>query len=221
MVYDGRKDRGSRPIRSLSQAWLRGQLIFAMEGAKPKVLGENWLGVQIQANVGGSFHEAEGGRMSSEHEIDFSTLTPAEFMRGEDDQETSALRALLEAARTYIRSQNWCPEIAAEYLGLGFGGVLGVFLFRFSRPVQGTDECLWVIEGDLPSAYLVTEQATDPFSALRIYCGLMSDWVEAVRTGKPIETCIPTGVPATKENADLLADRIQFVQQKILPEGSL
>lgn len=47
----------------------------------------------------------------------------------------------------------------------------------------GTPGALWVVAGDLPSAYLVTDAAptATATAALAIYCSLMQDWVEAVR----------------------------------------
>jgi hypothetical protein len=45
----------------------------------------------------------------------------------------------------------------------------------------------------------------------------MSLWVDAVRAGKqPGDDIIPVNGPATRENAELLAQRLQFIQARLV-----
>jgi hypothetical protein len=44
----------------------------------------------------------------------------------------------------------------------------------------------------------------------------MHEWVEAVRTGRPVENVIPVNVPPTVEWATELKTRLEFLQDKIL-----
>ena len=47
------------------------------------------------------------------------------------------------------------------------GGVVAVFLFRIDGPPE-VDPLLWVVVGDLPTAYLVTDDAPSPAIALDV-----------------------------------------------------
>ena len=151
--------------------------------------------------------------------MDTSVLIPETKIQGEDQEETQELKSMLQEAKEYIESFNWTPKISQAYMGIGLGGVIGVFLFKFAHAIKGTeDEYLWVIVGDIPSAYLVTEEAPGPVQALEIYCELMNDWAEAVTNNSSLEEVFPVKAPATKEHAEMLFSRITFIREKIIPE---
>jgi hypothetical protein len=148
-------------------------------------------------------------------QIHWSKLHPTTQIRGEDDDETKELQAALEEARCYLTSFPWCTCIEEEFFGFGIGGVVAVFLFRI-RPAGAVDPWLWVIVGDLPSAYLVTDRATSPARALEVYCELMEEWIRAVRQGNLSDT-FPVVADPTGENADLLEKRVTFLRTQIIP----
>ena len=150
-------------------------------------------------------------------EPDFNTLVPTTRMQGESRRETKELRSMLAKAREYISSFNWCPDIAETYLGIGIGGVVAVFLFQFTQKINGTDGTLWVVVGDVPSAYMVTDQAPDARAALGVYCDLMEAWAKAVIEGKPTSNAYPVEAEPTTENAASLLSRIEFLRGRILP----
>lgn len=143
-------------------------------------------------------------------------LTPIDAMTGDDEQETTELRELLDAARTYIRGQKWCHSTKGEYFGLGIGGVVGVFLFELAVD-PGVDELLWVVCGDLPSAHIVTDCAPTPTAALEVYCDLMDAWIDAARKGLSLAEAFPVPVDANHENAALLEKRIVFLRREVIP----
>lgn len=149
--------------------------------------------------------------------VDLKQLTSAEFISGEDQAETLLLQDMLHRAELYLKSFTWCPRIVERYLGYGVGGVVGVFLFRLESKVKGTDDWLWVIEGDLPSAYLVTDEAPDPMSALAVYCDLMGAWAHAVLNGTRLDVVFPVLAPPTSEFANMLLSRVGFIREKLLP----
>jgi len=151
--------------------------------------------------------------------VELGAVRAIREMRGEDDAETDELRQMLHEAREYIDGFPWCAAIEEELFGLGIGGVIGVFLFRI-RPVGAVDEWLWVIVGDLPHAYLVTDRASSPTRALEVYCELMEDWIRAVRQGDDLRMVFPVMAPPTSMNADLLERRIAFLRNEIIPSCS-
>jgi hypothetical protein len=148
--------------------------------------------------------------------VAFKLLTTAEAIVGENESETNLLREMLHSAEAYLRSFKWCPGIAERFLGFGVGGIVAVFLFRMPKKV-GADDLLWVIDGDLPSAYLVTDKAPDPAAALSVYAGLMEDWARAVLDGSPLEALFPVAAPATSEHANMLLTRVQYLRDSIIP----
>jgi hypothetical protein len=149
--------------------------------------------------------------------IEPSKLTPAQNILGEDAAETAALQEMLARAEKYLRSFRWCPQIAERYLAFGVGGVLALFLFKLEHAVNGTDQWLWVVEGDLPSAYFVVDEARDASSALSVYCDMMEEWAQAVESNKPLGELFPVSAAPTMENAALLQNRIAFIRERILP----
>jgi hypothetical protein len=77
---------------------------------------------------------------------------------------------------------------------------------------------LWIVVGDLPSAYLVVVPPDSPQSALERYCSLMEEWVAAVRIGGELSDVFPVRADPTIENATMLAERIAFLRREIIPD---
>ncbi len=148
--------------------------------------------------------------------VDMRTVQATVEMAGEDEKETELLRAALVEARGYLEGFEWCRGIDEEYFGLGVGGVVAVFLFRI-EPAEGADEWLWVVCGDLPSAYLVTDRASTPTRALEVYCELMKGWVDAVRGGSPLDEVFPVAIPPTEDAARALEKRVAFLREEVIP----
>ena len=90
--------------------------------------------------------------------VDMEKLKSVAQIAGEDAEETELLRASLEEATAFLKAFDWCRGIREMYFGLGVGGVVSVFLFRIDAAPM-VDEWVWVIVGDLPSCYLVTDEA--------------------------------------------------------------
>jgi hypothetical protein len=150
--------------------------------------------------------------------IDMTTVTPVSAMAGEDAEDTQALKALATKATDFLSSFRWCTSVVESFVGLAVAGVIGVFLFRIRPAEPDVDEWLWVVVGDVPPAYLVVDDAPSPTAALEAYISEMQQWVDAVKAGAPTDELIPVNVPATREFADMLESRLQFLQQRVLKE---
>ena len=149
-------------------------------------------------------------------EVDMSKVVPADLMQGTDAEETAGLKELLDEATAYLKSFTWCRDIKKAYLGIGIPPILGVFLFEIVPARKGVDDKVWVIVGDLPPAYITTEESPNPATALDSYIGAMEDWVEAARAGRSVEGLIPVNVPPTEENTRRLESRLRFLDKEIL-----
>jgi hypothetical protein len=137
---------------------------------------------------------------------------------GDDADDTKLLRSMAVSARDYITSFKWCPPISDCYLASGVGSVVALFLFKFAYKIQDSDNQLWVVVGDLPSAYLVVDADDSPQQAMDRYCELMEEWIAAVRDSASLETVFPVSAAPTVENAELLEKRIAFLVAEILPQ---
>ena len=137
-------------------------------------------------------------------------------IQGDDAEDTRLLNNMAKEAKNYLTSFYWCKNVVQGFFCFGVGGILAIFLFEIENSANVDDRWLWVIAGDLPSAYLVTDVAKDPDAALRIYIGIMQDWVDAVLAGKSTDDFYPVEAPPTKENGVELQKRINFLREEFL-----
>jgi hypothetical protein len=149
--------------------------------------------------------------------VDFAKVVPCTEMRGDSIVDTEQLESMRKEAEDYLSSFSWCQRIIDCFYGLGIGGVVAVFLFHIEPDKDNVDEWLWVISGDLPSAYLVVDQSPTPVSALKTYVAEMRKWVEAAKTGRSIEDVIPVNVEPNPENAARLQKRLDFLTKEAIP----
>lgn len=142
-------------------------------------------------------------------------LTPVHLIPADVD-DPCGLCAFAEEARRFLASHQWCVQVTRGYLGLGLPGILGVFLFEIVPRRPEIDPELWVVVGDLPPAYLVTDEAAEPLRALEAYVREMRRWVDAVERSKPLDHIIPVKAAPTSDNAAELAERLDFIESEIL-----
>jgi hypothetical protein len=146
---------------------------------------------------------------------DLTSVVPIDKMKGDSDEETLGLKQMFEEARGFLSGFAWCQRIEDSYFGFGYAGIVAVFLFRISPAHTGIDDWLWVVVGDLPSAYLVTEGNLTPDLAVDGYIYEMSRWVQAAKGGRPVKDLIPVNVPPTQENAEALERRLSALKDII------
>jgi hypothetical protein len=122
-----------------------------------------------------------------------------------------------ERARKYIESYDFCAGIKEAYVAMLYPGIIAMYLFKIeNRSTFG--EWVWVIVGDIPPAVFSPSVGRTPGMVLDAYLGEMDVWVEAVNEGKPVDKLIPVNAPPTKEYADMLLGRLEFIGERILME---
>jgi len=151
-----------------------------------------------------------------ENRIDFSQLSLISKLSGETKKDTELLREMAEEAKRFLLSFHWCKAIQKGWFGWGVGGIAAVFLLEIDPAGADVDKLLWVVVGDLPPAYLVVDESPTPLDALRTYLKLMQEWIRAIRERKSTEECIPVNRAATRESADALETRLNFLKQEFL-----
>lgn len=149
--------------------------------------------------------------------IDTSRYIKEADIRGDSQEDTKLLRDMAKEARTYLNQFSWCPPIRKVYLAAGIGGIVAIFLVEFSRSINGIDDRLWVINGDIPSAYLVTEAGETPQEALHTYYDLMQEWVDAIKKGFDLASVFPVAAKPTLDNAVNLERRLNSLREEIEP----
>jgi hypothetical protein len=147
---------------------------------------------------------------------DLSKVSRLPLAADDPDADDNLDAALLDA-RKFIRFYDWGRNIKAEYLGFCTEGIVYLFLFEVSPGRPDVPQWIWVIVGDVPPAYMPGDDAETPYEALDGYIGAMEDWVEAARQGKSVAKLIPVNVTANPANAEMLASRLKFLDEKVLP----
>jgi hypothetical protein len=138
-------------------------------------------------------------------------------MTGDDAEDSRLLRELASKAHRYISKFSWCRSVREAYFGDGYGGIVAVFFFRIEPSRPDVDEWLWVVVGDLPSAYLVTDECHTPSQALERYIDVMSEWVQLAKEGRSSDDVVPVNAPATPESAEMLGSRLRVLNDTIVP----
>src|SRR5438105_2469835 len=100
--------------------------------------------------------------------VDTGDMIKRENLASELDEEDKGVIDLAAEAEDFVRSHSWCNEIKQIFFDRGWGSTLGVFLFRIDGS-RGADPEFWVIVGDLPPAYIVTDRAQNGAQALLAY----------------------------------------------------
>ena len=139
---------------------------------------------------------------------------PLEKLFGEDPEDTLLLKSMAVDAEKFLESFEWCQGIEEKYFGAGIGGVVAIFLFGIVPARQQVDEWLWVVVGDLPSAYLVTDDCEVPSEALQGYITEMRKWVRLAKAGRTSPNVIPVNVPPTPEWAKELEGRLDLPRKR-------
>lgn len=143
-------------------------------------------------------------------------VRPIAEMLGQDAEDGVLLRQQLQTARQFLTSFAWCRGIRQEFFGAGVGGIVGVFLFEIDTASEDVDRWLWVVTGDIPPAYLVTDNIRSPNDAMRVYAAEMRAWVAAVRAQRPLQDLIPVNAQPTPAAARDLEARLNFIEKEII-----
>ncbi len=149
--------------------------------------------------------------------IDVSQYENEESIKGDSEEDTLALKDMVNSAKLYVESFDWAPPIKGVYMAFGIGGVVAVFLVEFSFPLKSGDVFIWVVNGDLPGAYMVVDDIKNPRTAMGVYCELMEDWANTVLSRSSLLDVFPVRAEPSEENAKSLLTRVAFLRKTIIP----
>jgi hypothetical protein len=149
---------------------------------------------------------------------DLKTVVPWDEFIATKPEDWQQMIALHDRAMRYLEFYSWCGKIKRQYVGIIRAGIVGVFLFEIEPKRADVDPWIWVIVGNLPSAYITVDECRTAAAALDGYIGAMEEWVDAAESGRSVADLIPVNVPATPEWADRLRRRLQFIDREILSD---
>jgi hypothetical protein len=149
--------------------------------------------------------------------IDTSAFPTGRDVDYESEEEVELLAALIEDAWGFVESFRWTPPIADLVLAFAVAPNIGLYLMRFEQGGNPRDAERWVVVGDLPSMHFETDDAPTPAIALRLYCAIAQDWSDNVLAGRSLADSYPIPVAPTREYAEMLRSRIEFIRAKIIP----
>jgi len=139
-------------------------------------------------------------------------------MRGEDDLDDKLLHEMADKAVSYISAFGWCEAVHEKYFGDGFGGIVALFLFRLSIRKVREPEWVWVIVGDIPSAYLEAEGFPTAHAALKKYLEGVEDWIDTPADLRDTRDDLPPlYVPQGPEYIEMMRTRISTLRESFLP----
>ncbi len=131
--------------------------------------------------------------------VDLTQLVSVSHTLGDSNKDSELLFAMAGEAKHFIQSFEWCNAVNRQYFGLGVGGIIAVFLCDITPASPDVDRRLWVVVGDIPPAYIVTDDAPTAVLALNAYMRELRKWIEAAKSGDSIDDLIPVNAPATPE----------------------
>lgn len=155
--------------------------------------------------------------MAMHHLIDTSDFPVGEDIDYDSEEETADLKALTAEAWAFVRSYRWRPPIADLVLAFGVAPIVGLYLMRFEPGGKPEDAERWVVVGNLPSMHFETDDAPTPDVALRLYCAIAQDWADNVMAGADLSDSYPIPVAPTREHAEMLLGRIDFIRRELIP----
>ena len=149
--------------------------------------------------------------------VDTSRFPVGDDIDYESQEEVEAIQALTDRAHAFVHSHRWTPPIEKLVLAFGVGPILGLYLMRFEPGGKPEDRERWVVVGDLPAMHFETDDTPTPALALRLYCAIAQDWADNVLAGRDLSDSYPIPVPPTREHAEMLLGRVEFIRTKLIP----
>lgn len=149
--------------------------------------------------------------------IDTPTFPVGRNLDYESAAELAELEVLKAEAWRFVTSWRWDPPIADLVLAFGLAPVIGLYLMRFAPGGRPEDAERWVVVGNLPSMHFETDDTPTPALALRLYCAIAQDWADNVLAGRDLSDSYPIPVAPTREHAEGLLGRVDFIRRRLIP----
>jgi hypothetical protein len=133
------------------------------------------------------------------------------------DDKDRELSIMAEIGLEYIRKFSWVCKVESATIFFGVPGIIVLIIVSIEPIRDDIDKNLWVVTGNIPNAYFVTDRARNAFEALEVYCEMMKDWSSGVIAGDDLSNFFPVFSSPTIENARDLQGRIEFIEENVLP----
>lgn len=149
--------------------------------------------------------------------VDTSRFPVGRDVDYESPGEVEQLAKLRADAMVYVESYRWKPPVADVVLAFGVAPLLGLYLIRLEPGGKPEDAERWLVVGDLPSMDFETDDTPTPALALRMYAAIAQDWADNVIAGRDLSDSYPIEVEPTREHAEMLLGRVEFIRNELIP----
>lgn len=150
--------------------------------------------------------------MKSQNDCQRLLVGALDDIYGDDTEMKKIVEQEILSAKSFVDRQSWCKSVRNIYVGKGVPGKFMSFFIEIEPASEEIPKEHWIICGDIPTGYICTDDNENAYWAIASYILVMDDWVDAVRRGRPIDDCYPVDVPSTREWADRLAGRLEFMR---------
>jgi hypothetical protein len=147
--------------------------------------------------------------------MDFPQTIPISNVESMDDDDKWLAQESFQAAK-WLSEFSWVRRLESAVLVYGIPGILVVCDMKILPISKGVDKALWVISGDIPSLYLVKDDAENYEEAISLYCEVIQHSLECFYK-KSAEDCYPVD-GLNGSTAGMLQSRISFIRDRILPK---
>lgn len=148
--------------------------------------------------------------------IDISRMIPIDDLSSSGLEYVDELKKLADEAISFISSHEWCKNIETVMIDRGWGFILAVFYIIIEPAEKHIPNSFWVIVGDIPPAYIDTEDNPNGACAIDGYVMEMQKWIDHVMDGKSVDNVIPVNAPPEKKYATMLQSRLNMIKEEIL-----
>ena len=149
--------------------------------------------------------------------IDTSQFPVGNNLDYESPAEVERIRTLEADLWSLLHRDNLTGVVEEVVFAFGLAPKLGLFLVRFKPGGKPEDAERWAVVGDVPPMHFETDDTPTPALALRMYCAIAQDWADNVMAGRDLLDSYPIEAAPTREHAEMLLGRIEFIRTKLIP----
>lgn len=148
--------------------------------------------------------------------IETHNMLPVEAIEEQKGDGPEGFDSFLRRVEAFMIENQFCQKIRKGWLAFGVPGILGIFYLELIPAQTFIKDELWVIVGDIPPAFIYTDECPNAFAALQKYLNELALWIDAVRKDESVEGLLPVDAPPIPKFADMLAQRVTFIGNEIM-----
>lgn len=151
----------------------------------------------------------------SNEEINLSEMKEIPFTHINDERGIGSLGDFFPDGYQFLTAMPWHNGVVKSYFGGGLQGLVACFLFEIVSRDPKVDSMIWVVGGEVPWVYLVTDRAKNWVAALDLYVELANEWIEASTDDEREEKVFPFSKTLNAKSKKEMTELISKLQLRI------